>query len=150
MAMVKMSIKDKNKISNVRFGVAKFDRKLKALETRLQRKVVRQALRAGARVIAAEAKANAPVGKTGALKDSIRVWALKRSRRRIGVKVGSSIHAYKGDQFYGAFLEFGTSKMDPKPWLAPAIEAKKGEATRIVDQTLAAGIEREIKALRGK
>lgn len=150
MAMVKMSIKDKNKISNVRFGVAKFDRPLKQLETRLQRKVIRQALRAGARVILPEAKANAPVGETGNLKDSIRVWALKRSRRRIGVKVGSSTHAYKGDQFYGAFIEFGTSKMEPRPWLAPAIESKKGEAARVVDQTLEAGIKREIKAIRGR
>lgn len=133
----------------VKFDVRKLNRKLKTLEAKVEKKITRQALRAGAKVIAKEAKARAPVD-TGMLRSKIKVWALKRSRKRIGVLVGTSAKEYTGDQFYGAFVEYGTSKMAAKPWLGPAAEAKGPEAAKIVEQTIATGIDREINKLKGK
>lgn len=133
----------------VKFDVRKLNRKLKTLESKIEKKITRQALRAGAKVIAKEAKLRAPIDE-GGLKRRIKVWALKRSRKRIGVLVGTSAKEYTGDQFYGAFVEYGTSKMPARPWLAPAAEAKGDEAARIVEQKIAEGIEREINNLKGK
>ena len=134
---------------SVKFDVRKLNRKLKTLESKIEKKLTRQALRAGAKIIAKEAKLRAPVD-TGELKSKIKVWALKRSRKKIGVLVGTSAKEYTGDQFYASFLEWGTSKMPAKPWLGPAAEAKGPEAAAVVGKTLADGIEREIAKLRGK
>lgn len=133
----------------VKFDVRKLNRKLKTLESKIEKKITRQALRAGAKIVVKEAKLRAPVD-SGELKSKIKVWALKRSRRRIGVLVGTSATMYTGDQFYGAFVEYGTSKMAARPWLAPAAEAKGPEAQRVVEKTIADGIEREINKLKGK
>jgi len=133
----------------VKFDVRKLNRKLKTLESKIEKKITRQALRAGAKIIAKEAKLRAPVD-TGELKSKIKVWALKRSRKRIGVLVGTSAKEYTGDQFYAAFVEYGTKDMPAKPFLGPAAEAKGPEAAAVVGKTLADGIEREIAKLRGK
>lgn len=134
---------------SVKFDVRKLNRKLKTLESKVEKKLTRQALRAGAKIIAKEAKLRAPVD-TGELKSKIKVWALKRSRKRIGVLVGTSAKEYTGDQFYAAFVEYGTKDMPAKPFLGPAAEAKGPEAAAVVGKTLADGIEREIAKLRGK
>jgi len=134
---------------SVKFDVRKLNRKLKTLESKVEKKLTRQALRAGAKIIAKEAKLRAPVD-TGELKSKIKVWALKRSRKRIGVLVGTSAKEYTGDQFYAAFVEYGTKDMPAKPFMGPAAEAKGPEAAAVVGKTLADGIEREIAKLRGK
>jgi len=133
----------------VKFDVRKLNRKLKTLESKVEKKLTRQALRAGARVIAKEAKLRAPVD-TGTLRSKIKVWALKRSRTRIGVLVGTSAKDYTGNQFYGAFAEYGTKDIPAKPYLGPAADAKGSEAAKVVEKTLAEGIEREINKLKGK
>lgn len=84
------------------------------------------------------------------MRSKIKVWALKRSRRSLGVLVGTSAKEYTGKAFYGAFLEYGTSKTPARPWLAPAVEAKRAEAQAAVEKTLAAGLDREAKKLYGK
>ena len=134
---------------SVKFDVRKLNKKLKTLESKIEKKLTRQALRAGAKIIAKEAKLRAPVD-TGELKSKIKVWALRRSRKRIGVLVGTSAKEYTGDQFYAAFVEYGTKDMPAKPFLGPAAEAKGPEAAAVVGKTLADGIEREIAKLRGK
>jgi len=56
---------------------------------------------------------NAPNTDTGALVKSIQTEV-----KSDGVYVGTSLE-------YGAYLETGTSKMDERPWLSPALDAKK-------------------------
>jgi len=133
----------------VKFDVRKLNKKLKQLESKIEKKIIRQALRAGAKVIAKEAKQLAPVD-TGELKSKIKVWALKRSRKKIGVLVGTSAKEYTGDQFYAAFVEYGTKDQPAKPFLGPAAEAKGPEAKAAVEKKLAEGIEKETNKLRGK
>ncbi len=71
------------------------------------RKILRKAMRAGAKVILPAARANAPVGASGAVRRGIRVRAAKRSRRYIGITVTLGKGFFQGDEFYGAFQEFG-------------------------------------------
>ena len=87
--------------------------RLKALGPKLARKVIRQALRNGAKIINAEAvanvdKDNAPEWQdTGNLKRAIRVRAGKRRRGYITVKSTVGKAWFKGETFYGAFREWG-------------------------------------------
>jgi len=62
----------------------------------------------------ASAPGEAPATDTGALVNSIR--ALKRNRFLYRVNVG---------QLYGVYLEFGTSRMAPRPFLTPAVEKER-------------------------
>jgi HK97 gp10 family phage protein len=69
-------------------GLPSLDRKLKALEPRVAKKVVRQALRKGAKRVQARVKQLAPKGPTGQTRKAVKVRAFKRSRKgTIGVKV---------------------------------------------------------------
>jgi HK97 gp10 family phage protein len=85
---------------------------LKSLPLKLERNIMRAALRAGARVIADEAKKNLSVHKTGALKASIRT----SSRSQKGTvfayaRAGGRRGAANKDKsaFYSAFIEFGSA-----------------------------------------
>lgn len=60
------------------------------------------------------AKRRAPVD-TGALRDSIEMHA--EGDRTFVVEVG---------QFYGAFVEYGTSRAPAQPFLTPAFEEERG------------------------
>jgi HK97 gp10 family phage protein len=121
-------------------GAKELEKKLLSFEPKLGRKVVRQALRKGAKVIQSAAKSNVPV-KSGALKKSIKVRALKKRRQSYGVMVATSEGWFKGDEFYGAFLEFGTSKMPAKPFVRPAFDSEKGNAEMIVTSEIRKGIQ---------
>ena len=88
-------------------GFAEFEKKLRALPGKVARKVVRQALREGAKIIQAEAKARVPVD-SGKLKKSIKVRAAKsRKKGTAAVVVQTGQGDFKGETFYGAFLEYG-------------------------------------------
>jgi len=97
-------------------GDRAIDRQLIAFEAKVQKKVGRKATRAGARAVLAAVKANAP-WLTGTLNDSLKVRALKVSRRR-GKKFGHQVIVgegdaqglFSGDAFYAGFLEFGTKE----------------------------------------
>lgn len=81
--------------------------RLGKLEKKIARKILSQSARMAMRPILAAAKSNAP-RDSGALARSIRMRAMKRNRRgRIGVRVMTSQEWFKGDQYYGAFQEFG-------------------------------------------
>lgn len=87
-------------------GADKVIRKLKNLENKVQNKITRKALRAGAKVIQKAEKAKAPVD-SGRLKRSIKVRAMKRKKGRIGVNVIMRASDFSGVKFYGNFVIFG-------------------------------------------
>lgn len=86
---------------------------LKALGGKLARRVIRQALRSGAKPVHAAAITaletdNAQEWEdTGQLRRSIKVRAGKRSRGSISIRVATADGWFKGEEFYGAFREFG-------------------------------------------
>ena len=82
---------------------------------------LRTALRNGAKPVRDKAKASVPVDE-GKLKRSIGIRA-KVSRGGDGyADVGFS-------EFYGGFIELGTSRQQAQPFLRPALEGSEGEIT---------------------
>ncbi len=104
-------------------GLDELKKKLAELPLKIEQNIVRGALRAGAKVIAEEAKRLCPVGTEdgGALRDSIRVSAQRteKGKVKVAVKAGGGKGAGKGkakDQvYYAHMVEFGTAAHFIKP-----------------------------------
>ena len=136
-------------------GVEELRRKLLSLEPRIAKKVLRKALRAGAKIIHARAKQNIPTGGSGVLARSIKVRAMKRTRKqRIGVAVETREGWYKGEAFYGAFVEFGhkqgsrklgdaRKQIEGKHYIEKAADQTKDAVTALLSVSIGAGIEAE-------
>lgn len=78
-------------------------------------------------------------------------YANTRRNRRVG-RVSQSLlspmtYQNFGDFYYWRFLEFGTSKMLPKPFLRPAFEAHKDELSQLFVASLSAAIQRIVAAM---
>lgn len=99
-------------------GMAELDKALRELPNKMQRNIVRSALRAGAKVIEAEAKAQVPV-KSGRLRDSIR--ASVRLQRGVPVATIKAGGSGKGGAFYAHMVEFGTAAHFIKPKKAKSL-----------------------------
>jgi HK97 gp10 family phage protein len=99
-------------------GLAALEKALSELPDKLQRNVVRSALRQGAKVIETAAKANVPV-KSGKLRDSIRASVrLRRGMPVATIKAGGS---GKGGAYYAHMVEFGTAAHFIKPKKAKSL-----------------------------
>lgn len=122
------------KVRLLLIGDAELRAKLSALTDAEARKAVLGATREAAKVIQAEAKRTAPK-RTGALRRSIKVRAIKRSRKRIGMRVTTSKldSVYQGKTFYGAFQEYGWktgARRNTQDALARRIAAKLRSESR--------------------
>ena len=128
---------------------------LTGLGGRVAKKVVGQALRAGAKVVHEAAVASVP-RRSGTFAGSLRVRSMRR-RGGVGMRVRTQEGWYRGDAFYGAFVEFG-HKVGRRPTtgsadarrvipgrhdIEKAAERVAPAATDAIADTLAAGIERE-------
>ena len=133
-------------------GFKELDRVLKALPGRLAERELSAATRAGARVILKEARARAPRGgvpsemskQFGPLHKKIHVARVKKTRRSVEFVIN------EGRAFYGAFLEYGTKDIAPRPWMTPAFDTSAQAALVKFGTTLAKGIEKTTTELAGK
>lgn len=89
-------------------GDDKLNRRLAALQTADAKKAMRTAARLAMKRLLPRIKAATP-HRTGRLRRSIRLKALTRSRKQIGVKIGTGKNdrQFSGKSFYGSFIEFG-------------------------------------------
>lgn len=131
-------------------GMKEVGARLRALPLAFKDKIATGAISAGARVIQAAVEATAPV-RTGLLKAHIRVARRRKNvsndevqyviyvqgiapgsgrRQRKSTKRAKKGSAQPASQlpYYWIFLEFGTSKMNPKPFLVPAFELSAPDA----------------------
>lgn len=133
---------------------------LRALPAKVAKKILRKALREGAKLIQQEAVARAPV-RTGTLRKNIKVRAATRLKRgNIGVQVLAGKGDYLGDVFYASFIEFGhrrgkrkggkvtrledkREEVPPKPFMRPAFDAAKHRAALRAQRLIVEGIEKE-------
>lgn len=130
-------------------GLDQILRRIKALPPELgatRGGPLRKALRAGAKVIKDEAIANAPESDEGSggfppgrLKRSIRVRT-ERHPEKLGATEAMIVDLRRGSRRnqktdatrYGSYVELGTAKTDPQPFLRPAFDTKKHEALRVI------------------
>ena len=147
-------------------GMDNLQKTLRTLEKKVERKIVRTAVRSGAKIIQAEAKAVAPY-KTGILRRSISVRARKKRKKAefsmnvlfdtrkypqlVSFSVGSSSNLktrkLTGKRyFYPAALEFGTTtrpNIKTKGWFRKAWDRRKQASLAVVLQSMKNGVERE-------
>ncbi len=93
------------------------------------------ALRSGGMVVANRAKeiiTEKGLIKTGTMKRSIHAEPVETKSGDMFVLIGTNIQ----DPPYPHYLEFGTKRMSPKPFLRPALDETKGEALKEVGEAL--------------
>ena len=115
---------------------------LKKLPINIQKNVMVGSTRAGAKVVSDEAKRLVPI-KSGRLKKSI---GITKRKSRVG-EVRFSVSPRKGGKnnaFYGRFIEFGTSKMQAKPFLRPALEKSVDETLKASKDYIAKRLPKEV------
>lgn len=139
-------------------GFLDISRELDELSKAESTKVLRQAAYAGAVVLRDEVRAKAP-RRTGKLARNI-VASSQRSRRSGEVSAGvyvrgsnkdstNSDNSMKGgdpkNAYYWRFLEEGTSKMPPIPFIRPAFDSKADEAASAAIAKLDEAIDRVLR-----
>lgn len=152
-------------------GLAQLDRALRELPQRIANRGLRASVYAGAKVIRDEARSRAPKAAQslgpkqpppGTLKRSVimkqipELSSLTRQTFFVTVRHGKKFRKQgkKGnlsqDAWYWRFVEFGTRKMRARPFLRPALEAKRREAVQAMKDRLSERIEQEAKNLYRK
>mgnify|MGYP000008431021 CR=1 FL=1 len=152
-------------------GLDALAKALKELPDRVAKNGLRAAVYAGAKVIRDEAKLQAPVATgdlgpnqppPGTLKRSVilkQIPELSKKNKQtffVTVRHGKKYRKQgkKGnlsqDAWYWRFVEFGTRKMRARPFLRPALEAKRRDAVQAMKDRLTERIELEAKNLNRK
>lgn len=131
-------------------GVAELDAKLATMTERHQNKLIRRAARVIAKDVRDSAQDHAPV-QYGTLEDSIRVRAMRRSRKNkdvVGLRVitSDSDSLFAGETFYGGFQEYGTKHMTANPFLLPAMLENEGTAVNRFRTEMTAILNEEAKS----
>jgi len=121
-------------------GLEEWRRTLDRLPPAVATRIGKNMVRAGARVVASEAKRRVPV-RTGALRKSIKTADQSRQERLAGIVKAFVVVR----QFYGRFLEFGTAHQAVKPFLRPARDESAHKVHEKMAEIFAKGIDREIK-----
>jgi len=121
-------------------GLEDLERKLLAIGQALAKEVVQETMKKAAEPIMNVAKVNVPK-RTGNLADSIKISLLSNGSR---VATGRK-SMYIGKTFYGGMIEFGTSKMQAKPFLRPAFDSTKNRALEIIIEQFKKRIEEASK-----
>ena len=112
-------------------GLRELEDKLSNLEEKLNRALA-EALEEIAEKIRDDAKNLAPVD-TGALRKSIRVEKEGKLQFSVVAGGGGVVNPKTGREVdYAGFVEFGTRRMSPKPYMQPALERNRAEILRIV------------------
>ena len=137
-------------------GVDELVAKLRKLRGPAMKKVYRKAMREAARPVLATAKQIVPID-TSRLQKSLKIRAIRRTRKLIGVKIGPGSRSQlgiigktkKGKQkkgFYPTHIELGfkrgTTKFPGNRYLRDALLLEKTDAMRIIDARITAGIKK--------
>lgn len=126
-------------------GLEQLISKLNSLPDKLEKKVVRTAVRKGAILIRNKAREKAPTG-TGTLKKSIKIRSNRAGNGVVSFKIGPTNDKKKGtDIFYGRFQEFGTSKMPAHPYMRPAYDESESEVLDAVINEIKSKLNEAIK-----
>jgi len=117
-------------------GLAEAQRRFSLLTQKMQREVLRTALRAAARPVMHEAKARVAVD-TGQLRSDIAISVSVKQATNAEALIG-----FRKRSYYGQFVELGTSKMPGRPFLRPALDSAGDEAVQVLGRELVEQIDR--------
>jgi len=114
-------------------GLTELEDKLSNLDEKLG-KALDEALNEIAEKIRDDAKGFVPVD-TGALRKSIRVEKKGKLEVQVIAGGGGVINPRTGREVdYAGYVEFGTSRMSPQPYMQPALEKNRDEILRVVKE----------------
>lgn len=105
-------------------GLREVQRKLNALPDKVQKKVVRAALRRATVILQKAVKADAPVGDTGQLRKAVKITTSFR-KGVISAKVTIGKKNFVGDTYYAAIVEFGSKYQEGQHFMERAFDANK-------------------------
>jgi hypothetical protein len=136
--------------ANVKDAVTGLDE----LDRKLQRKGIRQSLRASAKPTLRLAVSTAPVGPTGRTQENVKLKSAGVKKGVFRMNVGIGKKWFTGPTFYAAFVAFGhkigkrqlgseRKQVAPNTWLEKAYEATAPGAVDIFRQTIINFIETE-------
>ena len=144
-------------------GAKEIEALLKSLPEKVAEKVTTAALRAGAAVIARQARTNIksnPSIDSGLLLKSVTSRAKKRSKKgskvvSVGIRRVKEQVKRKGRKGtsaaspsrYAHFVEFGTKNMKAEPFMRTALQQKGAEAIAKITEFMGRGIAREAQKL---
>lgn len=144
----------RNAISIDLQGLKELESALLALDRQVSARIGRKAVRDSAQLLRAVLAVSAPYrpgsrrkrGRDdGHLREILKVVSVRAKKPGLILYRVST-----GDAFWGNFLELGTVKMNPRPWMRPTVEAMKGELVAEQVAILKTGIDRAAKrAARG-
>jgi hypothetical protein len=126
-------------------GIGDIDRRLKTLEPRLKKKVIRTAMRAGLKILQAAVEAEAPV-RTGATKEAVVVRAVKGRRRgsiELEVRIAADDELKKTSAngktyFYPSIVQYMYD-----PFMTRAFDSTGEAARQVTIARIREGVERE-------
>jgi len=114
-------------------GLRELEDKLSGLDVKLTNALA-EALDEIAEKIRDDAKSFVPVD-TGALRKSIRVEKKGKLEVRVAAGGGGVINPRTGREVdYAGYVEFGTSRASPQPYMQPALEKNRDEILRVVKE----------------
>lgn len=153
-------------------GLKELRMALEALPKEIQGRPLRSAVSAAAGLIRDKAKQAVPVGETGNLKSAIYRYRSRRNSATgretffVGIRQGKAQYkdtAYnrrkgrvgkkyntQGEAYYWRFLEFGTAKMQAKPFMRPAFEGSRGKILEVMKERLGKAIQTQANKLAKK
>lgn len=109
-------------------GGDKLARDLRALSSRVSKRVQRDALLKGGEVIRAAIASNAPRGDDEPhLADHIGISTIRPDDGSVGIAIGPTRRV-----FYGTFNEWGTSRQGARPFARPAFDSESPRAMQII------------------
>jgi HK97 gp10 family phage protein len=128
-------------------GLDVVERRLKGLGPDISKKVLRNSVAAGARVVRKAAEGRVPVD-TGTLKRSLYIKQIREESNPskqtyyVGSRHGKKYQKKGLDAYYFPFVEFGTEKMAARPFLRPAFESSKDAAANAIGEKLKQGVDK--------
>lgn len=125
-------------------GLPQVTAALNSFEPKHARKALAKATRESAKIVLVAALNLVPV-LTGALRDSLKVRAFAKPKRKISAKtVGASVQTsdgwFKGATFYGGFIELGTDHITAREYMRGALRNTEDEARTKFKQALTAAV----------
>lgn len=132
-------------MSNEIKGLGELIKNLNSLPDKLEKKVIRAAVRKGANIIRDKARQNVQKD-TGNLQKSIITSGVKVTGKiafRVSLKQRKTKNSK--DPYYGRFVEFGTSKTPAHPFMRPALDESESEVLEIVVNDIKSNLEKASK-----